>query len=70
MTTTGQHEEQPAAAATAPKASGMVADLGAGVLEMWRGGRDMYGVFVRTLYWTFRGRREKGAVWKRWDSSG
>jgi phospholipid/cholesterol/gamma-HCH transport system permease protein len=42
----------------------MVFDLGAAVLELSRGARALYGVLVRTLYWTFAGRREPGAVAK------
>lgn len=40
----------------------MIADLGAGALDLLGGARELYSVFVRTLYYTFRGRREKGAV--------
>ncbi len=47
-----------------PRPTGMVHDLGAAVLDLSRGARDMYGIFVRTLYWTFKGRREKGVIWK------
>jgi len=36
--------------------------LGAAALDMWGGGRELYSVFVRTLYYVFRGKREKGAV--------
>jgi phospholipid/cholesterol/gamma-HCH transport system permease protein len=42
--------------------SGPVADLGAAALDLFVGGREMYSVFVRTLYYVFRGKREKGAV--------
>lgn len=41
---------------------GMVADLGAAAIDLAQGGRELYGVFVRTLYYCFRGRREPGAV--------
>lgn len=42
--------------------SGLLYELGTAVLDLARGGKDLYGVFVRTLYWTFAGRRERGAV--------
>ena len=40
---------------------GMVAGLGAGVMEQVKLARGLYSVFVQTLYYVFRGRREKGA---------
>ena len=53
-------------AATAPtsqgQAPGLVASTGALGLEMFRTAADLYSVFVRTLYYCFRGRREPGAV--------
>ena len=36
--------------------------LGAAVLDLAYGAREMYSVFVRTLYYSFRGKREPGAV--------
>jgi phospholipid/cholesterol/gamma-HCH transport system permease protein len=39
-----------------------VAALGAGALELFAGGRELYSVFVKTLYYTFRGRRDRGSV--------
>ncbi len=39
-----------------------VYDLGAQALSLVGAGRGLYSLFVRTLYYTFRGRREKGAV--------
>ena len=41
---------------------GMTADLGAAAMELASGGRELYSVFVRTLYYVFRGNRDKGAV--------
>jgi phospholipid/cholesterol/gamma-HCH transport system permease protein len=38
--------------------------LGAGVIDMWKAGLFLWSVFIRTLYYTFRGKREKGDVWK------
>jgi phospholipid/cholesterol/gamma-HCH transport system permease protein len=43
-------------------ALGFVGTLGAGALDLYWGAREMYSVFVRTLYYTARGRREKGAM--------
>lgn len=40
----------------------LVHDLGAEALSLARSGRDLYSVFVRTLYYVVYGRREKGAV--------
>lgn len=39
-----------------------VRELGAALVAEARAGRDLYGVLQRTVYWTFRGRREPGAV--------
>lgn len=44
-----------------PELSG-VAALGAAALSLFRSGREIYAVFVRTLYYCVRGRREPGAV--------
>lgn len=41
---------------------GPVGLLGAAVIDLVIGGRELYSVFVRTLYYTVRGRRDKGAV--------
>lgn len=47
----------------APKASpGLVEALGGAAIDLAKSGRELYGVFVRTLYYTFRGRKEPGAV--------
>ena len=43
---------------------GWVGELGAGAIDLMIGGRELYSVFVRTLYYVFRGRREKGALVK------
>jgi phospholipid/cholesterol/gamma-HCH transport system permease protein len=37
-------------------------DLGAQALSLITAGRGLYSLFVRTLYYTFRGKRERGAV--------
>lgn len=39
-----------------------VADLGAAGIDLFVGARELYSVFVRTLYFSFRGKREKGAT--------
>jgi phospholipid/cholesterol/gamma-HCH transport system permease protein len=36
--------------------------LGAAAIDLLIGGRELYSVFVRALYYTFNGRREKGAL--------
>ncbi len=41
---------------------GFIADVGKTALELARTGRELYSLFVRTLYYCFRGRREPGAV--------
>lgn len=41
---------------------GPVGILGAAAIDLLIGGRELYSVFVRTLFYTFRGRRERGAV--------
>ncbi|MCU0694744.1 MAG: ABC transporter permease, partial [Polyangiaceae bacterium] len=49
----------------APQGSSLLdplADLGIAFIDLFRAARDMYSVFVRTLYYTFRGKREPGAV--------
>jgi phospholipid/cholesterol/gamma-HCH transport system permease protein len=46
----------------APEPVGFVATLGAGALDLLRVGRELYSIFVRTLYYCAYGRREPGAV--------
>lgn len=41
---------------------GAVGTLGAAIVDLMVGGRELYSVLVRTLYYVFRGRREKGAL--------
>jgi len=41
---------------------GVVHDIGAAGIDLFLAGRELYGVFVRTLYYVARGRREKGAI--------
>ncbi|CAN93856.1 MULTISPECIES: MlaE family ABC transporter permease [Sorangium] len=45
----------------APEASG-VAAIGAAALSLFQSARELYSVFVRTLYYCAKGRREPGAV--------
>jgi phospholipid/cholesterol/gamma-HCH transport system permease protein len=47
---------------SAPSPPGVVHDLGAAGIDLFLAARELYGVFVRTLYYVARGRREKGAV--------
>jgi phospholipid/cholesterol/gamma-HCH transport system permease protein len=42
--------------------SSFVHDLGAETFDLARAARELYSVLVRTLYYVFRGRRERGAV--------
>ena len=42
--------------------SSFLYDLGAEAFDLTRSARELYSVFVRTLYYLVRGRREKGAV--------
>ena len=46
----------------APVARGPVGDLGAAAIDLFVGARELYSVFVRTLYYVARGKRERGAV--------
>ena len=41
-------------------APGPVRDLGAAAIDLFIGGRELYSVFVRTLYYVFRGRVREG----------
>ena len=41
---------------------GAVGMLGAAAIDLMVGGRELYSVFVRTLYYVARGKREKGAL--------
>ncbi len=54
---------QPTTAATNESTElGLVGQLGAAAIDLLIGGRELYSVFVRTLYYTARGRREKGST--------
>ena len=48
--------------ALAPEPTGVVAIIGAQVIELARVAQEIYSVFVRTLYYSVRGRREPGAL--------
>ncbi|MDP3274646.1 MAG: ABC transporter permease [Deltaproteobacteria bacterium] len=39
-----------------------VREVGAGAIELYLGALALWSVFVRTLYWTFAGKRDPGAV--------
>ena len=41
---------------------GTVGLFGAAAIDLLIGGRELYSVFVRALYYMFNGRREKGAL--------
>jgi phospholipid/cholesterol/gamma-HCH transport system permease protein len=45
-----------------PPPEGFVADFGRMILDGWKMARGLYSVFVHTLYYCVRGRREKGAL--------
>ncbi len=45
-----------------PPELGFVGGIGAVALDLVYGGRELYSVFVRTLYYSFRGKKEKGAL--------
>ena len=61
MTTASPRDiDEDEAARAAP--TGFVASVGAGGLELVRTAREIYSVFVRTLYYCVKGRREEGAV--------
>jgi len=47
--------------AVLPQPKGLAA-LGAALLELLASGRELWSVFVKTLYYSLRGRREPGAV--------
>src|SRR6202789_2125225 len=47
---------------TPPEPPGAVHDLGAAAIDLLIGGRELYSVFVRTLYHVFRGQPDRGAV--------
>lgn len=42
--------------------TGLAAELGRGAIGLWGIGTGIYSVFVRTLFYCFRGRREPGAT--------
>jgi phospholipid/cholesterol/gamma-HCH transport system permease protein len=42
--------------------TGPIFDLGVVGIDLFVGARQLYSVFVATLYYTFRGKRERGAV--------
>ncbi len=48
--------------ATPPEKPSWVEELGRGALSFVEAGRDLWGIFVRTLYWSLRGKRERGVV--------
>jgi phospholipid/cholesterol/gamma-HCH transport system permease protein len=54
--------KKPAADAPLPALLGPVRDVGATAVELGVAAKGLWSVFVRTLYWTFSGRREPGAL--------
>ena len=59
MTNAAQIETEPQAPQSG---SGFVFDLGGAALDLWTGARELYSVFVRVLYYVFRGKREPGVL--------
>jgi phospholipid/cholesterol/gamma-HCH transport system permease protein len=59
-TTPGAADARPLSGATV--AQSPLADLGAAAVRLGNTGRELYSLFVRTLYYCARGRREPGAV--------
>ena len=55
-------DASPPSVARQPGERGAVAELGAQAIGLFDTARDMYSVFVRTLFYCFRGRREPGAI--------
>jgi phospholipid/cholesterol/gamma-HCH transport system permease protein len=53
---------EPTATTTPAPERGLLFDLGAAGIDLAYGARELYSVFVRTLYYSVRGRREPGAV--------
>lgn len=51
----------PSSIAVSTEPSGL-ASLGAAAIDLWHAQRELYSVFVRTLYYTVRGKREPGAI--------
>ncbi len=45
-----------------PPPHGFTHDLGASAIDLFVGARELYSVFARTLYYVFRGRRDRGAT--------
>lgn len=66
MTTTAHDDEQRAPRGEPPLAprgrAATLAELGAPFVQLGRGALALYGVFVRTLYWTAVGRRPRGVT--------
>jgi phospholipid/cholesterol/gamma-HCH transport system permease protein len=54
--------QSPGAGDRSPERPGPVYELGAAGIDLFVGAREVYRVFVRTLFYVFRGRREPGAV--------
>ena len=45
-----------------PEELGWVGQLGAAAIDLLIGGRELYSVFVRTLYYSVNGKKEKGST--------
>jgi len=62
MSRTSRAAEQHEPVEGLPPEPGLLHMLGAEALAFVRGGFELYSVFVRTLYYVARGRREKGVI--------
>ncbi len=62
MTGAGVERDAPLSVPGEPPPRGAAAELGAAAIDLFAGGRELYSVFARTLYYAARGKREKGAV--------
>jgi len=60
MSATATEEEALPKEARAP--TGLIANVGATGIELGRTAKELYSLLVRTLYYSFRGKREPGAV--------
>ncbi len=62
MSSATSHDPSVESLETPHQELGFVGSLGAAAIDLFIGARELYSVFVRTLYYIFRGKREKGAV--------
>jgi phospholipid/cholesterol/gamma-HCH transport system permease protein len=56
------NEALPEIESSPPERGGLLFELGAAGIDLAYGVRELYSIFVRTLYYSVRGKREPGAV--------